>query len=156
MEKDVKKPLLNNRHSNDSNSPVQTEKKQSLFLPISLTIISTTVVVGLIFFLVFFFPSGNNENSDQPNAPYPPPFGRPMKSLFSLKPTRIFLNHGSYGNTPIQVQQAERNWRLLMETDTDTWMWSGYKSNLINSRKAIAGIRKLTILSSKILYKRLC
>lgn len=43
------------------------------------------------------------------------PFGAPMRDRFLLEPDMVFLNHGSFGATPIPVLQAERAWREQME-----------------------------------------
>ncbi|MFM9970934.1 MAG: aminotransferase class V-fold PLP-dependent enzyme [Burkholderiales bacterium] len=50
------------------------------------------------------------------NNPHPAPaFGHALRSLWSLDPEVTFLNHGSFGATPIAVLAEQNEWRARME-----------------------------------------
>lgn len=44
------------------------------------------------------------------------PFGKEMKSLFSIDPNYTFLNHGAFGATLKPLQQEAELWRQLQES----------------------------------------
>lgn len=50
-----------------------------------------------------------------------PAFGRSIRSLWCLADDAIFLNHGSYGACPIDVQNAQEALRREMETQPDVF-----------------------------------
>jgi len=58
--------------------------------------------------------AGGGTQAD-PQAGIPPRYGRPARPLFALDPAVAFLNHGSFGATPVSVLEAQAAWRREME-----------------------------------------
>jgi isopenicillin-N epimerase len=50
------------------------------------------------------------------------PFGRPIRRRFALEPGTAFLNHGSFGATPLAVAAEAERWRRRMEANPDRFM----------------------------------
>jgi isopenicillin-N epimerase len=50
------------------------------------------------------------------------PFGHSLRAHWSLDPAVTFLNHGSYGATPLYVQVVQSAWRSQMESEPVRFM----------------------------------
>ena len=61
-----------------------------------------------------------------PSSP-PPAFGHSMRSLFTLAPTYINFNSGSFGGAPAAVLQQREAWSQLCEARPDAWYRNEYK-----------------------------
>lgn len=65
-------------------------------------------------------------------------FGAEARPLWSLTPDIVFLNHGSYGATPIVVQQEQARWRALMEAQPVQFMLDILPGELRTAASALA------------------
>lgn len=48
--------------------------------------------------------------------------GAPVKTLWSLDPDMVFLNHGSYGATPVSVRDEQLRWQARLEAQPVRFM----------------------------------
>ena len=61
-----------------------------------------------------------------------------FKSQFRLDPNIVFLNHGSYGSTPIPVQDNQNKWRAILENQPCQFLGEDYFDEIIIARQALA------------------
>ena len=61
-----------------------------------------------------------------------------FKSQFRLDPNIVFLNHGSYGSTPIPVQDNQNKWRAILENQPCQFLGEDYFNEIIIARQALA------------------
>ena len=57
---------------------------------------------------------------------------------WSLDPTRLHLNHGSFGAVPVEVQQAQAAWRTRYEADPTTFVVDEYMDLVAGVRHEVA------------------
>ncbi|MCS6959347.1 MAG: aminotransferase class V-fold PLP-dependent enzyme [Pseudanabaenaceae cyanobacterium SKYGB_i_bin29] len=65
-------------------------------------------------------------------------FGARVRSLWALAPDCIFLNHGSFGATPIPVLQAQSHWQREIEGQPVAFLVKELLPHLDRSRLALA------------------
>ena len=61
-----------------------------------------------------------------------------LSSNWSLDPSCVFLNHGSFGATPIFVQEEQNRWRRVVENEPVKFYEDLAPELMLESRKAIA------------------
>jgi isopenicillin-N epimerase len=61
-----------------------------------------------------------------------------VRVLWPIDPSVAFLNHGSFGATPIPVLEAQRGWRDAMEAQPVDFLWRRLPSLLEDARVACA------------------
>ena len=66
------------------------------------------------------------------------PEGLPSRTDWSLDPTVIHLNHGSYGAVPIAAQNAQQSFRADMESNPCDW-FSDVNRKVAAARREVAG-----------------
>ena len=57
---------------------------------------------------------------------------------WSLDPACVFLNHGSFGATPIFAQDEQRRWQTILENEPVRFFERIAPDAMLASRKAIA------------------
>jgi len=78
-----------------------------------------------------------------PKGPYdskPPKFGKNAKKLFSLDPSFIALNHGSWGAPPTFITEIQRYWQTQAERNPDLHYRFQLRSLMDNARSVIGKI----------------
>jgi isopenicillin-N epimerase len=78
--------------------------------------------------------------------PSEPPLANPLwgddwtfvRDLWTLDPTVTFLNHGSFGATPLRVLEAQDAWRRDMEHQPVEFLWRRLPSLLEEARQTAA------------------
>ncbi|CAF3443498.1 unnamed protein product, partial [Rotaria sp. Silwood2] len=63
------------------------------------------------------------------------PFGHSLLPLFSLDPSYININHGSYGSAPKYVHDKLREYQLKAERNPDRWFRLDLQIEMENLRK---------------------
>ncbi len=66
------------------------------------------------------------------------PFGHALRPHWSLDPAITFLNHGSFGATPLRVQAVQRDWQAQMESEPVRFMMDVLPSALSAAGAALA------------------
>ena len=66
------------------------------------------------------------------------PFGKEILSAFTMDPSYINLNHGSYGSVPKYVQAAQSKWREVTEMNPDLFFRYTVYDELFVARSAVA------------------
>ena len=66
------------------------------------------------------------------------PFGKEILSAFTMDPSYINLNHGSYGSVPKYVQAAQSKWREVTEMNPDLFFRYTVYDDLFVARSAVA------------------
>ncbi len=66
-------------------------------------------------------------------------FGHSLRPLWSLDPAIHYLNHGSYGATPLHVQAAQTRWRAALEAEPVRFMSDELPAALNAARAKLAG-----------------
>ena len=61
-----------------------------------------------------------------------------LRSLFSLDPQVTFLNHGSFGATPLPVMQAYQDWQRRLERQPVLFLGRQYHALMREARQALA------------------
>ena len=61
-----------------------------------------------------------------------------LSTNWSLDPSCVFLNHGSFGATPIFVQEEQNHWRKVLENEPVKFFEELAPEIMLESRKAIA------------------
>ncbi|CAL8111417.1 unnamed protein product [Orchesella dallaii] len=69
-----------------------------------------------------------------------PPLGRSMRQEFFMKDDYIFLNHGSYGTYPRDVQKGLREYQERAERDPDLWFRKDLKPEHTKVREMLAEV----------------
>lgn len=70
-----------------------------------------------------------------PSLPRP----SPLASHWTLDPSRVFLNHGSFGATPRVVQEEQSRWRGLLEAEPVAFFVEKHEGVMDEVRRALAG-----------------
>ena len=66
------------------------------------------------------------------------PAPSPLAVHWALNAGTVFLNHGSFGATPIVVQQAQQRWRERMEADPVQFFLHDAEPAMDRARRALA------------------
>ncbi|CAF3991928.1 unnamed protein product [Rotaria sp. Silwood2] len=66
------------------------------------------------------------------------PFGHSLLPLFSLDPSYININHGSYGSAPKYVHDKLREYQLKAERNPDRWFRLDLQIEMENLRKKLS------------------
>ncbi|CAF1334495.1 unnamed protein product [Rotaria magnacalcarata] len=66
------------------------------------------------------------------------PFGHPLLPLFSLDPSYININHGSYGSAPKSVHEKLREYQLTAELNPDRWFRLDVQNAMDKVRKRLS------------------
>ena len=70
-------------------------------------------------------------------ASEPRPDAASVRDLWGLDPAITFLNHGSFGATPIPVLDAQRDWRTLLEAEPVDFLGRALEGRLDAVRTAL-------------------
>ena len=62
----------------------------------------------------------------------------PLKSQFMLDPTITFLNHGSFGATPIPVFEIYQSWQKRLENQPVLFLGREYHNLLFQAREVLS------------------
>ncbi|MBD2463323.1 aminotransferase class V-fold PLP-dependent enzyme [Oscillatoria sp. FACHB-1407] len=76
--------------------------------------------------------------ADLPHSARPDPAPHPWRSLWTLNPEVIYLNHGSFGACPIEVLDKQSWLRSRLEAEPVRFVEDVYESLLDASRQALA------------------
>ncbi|CAF1298402.1 unnamed protein product [Rotaria sordida] len=66
------------------------------------------------------------------------PFGHSLLPLFSLDPSYININHGSYGSAPKYIHEKLREYQLKAERNPDRWFRLDVQIEMENLRKKLS------------------
>lgn len=70
-------------------------------------------------------------------TPFPRPHAANHRSLWKLQPSIAYLNHGSFGATPIAILEEQRKWQDRMEAEPVQFMVRTLPEALWNSQVAL-------------------
>ncbi len=65
---------------------------------------------------------------------------KPLRDLFLLDPDITFLNHGSFGATPIPVVEAQQAWQHRLEWQPVQFFITDMPDLLADARQALASL----------------
>jgi isopenicillin-N epimerase len=64
----------------------------------------------------------------------------PLANHWTLDPTCVFLNHGSFGATPTAIREEQRKWQDLLENEPVRFYEDLSPEFMLNARKALASM----------------